>query len=458
MDKIYQWKVERETFLNELSSDPDWVLNNIQTYISLNNPQICCLLTANKCALPEFIQQKIVSFPEISVQYRKGIPQGFIKYQSIINSTNSCGFGAIKNAYFVGSDRFTNEMLIAYFLQYIYNDSPLPAILNYYTSTVCGNPSNMPNVPDVQAYINEPIPNIYEGASKDEPNSLLSGSVRLQGLTPYQISLYQSPPYERPLQGIFLIEKPVMGRLDQLVSKFPEYGERLNVDGSIYYIVRPKVTLEIFKQLTIILDSLRDFLFEHGNLTIDKIMVVDEPVDFDVEGIPIQSDFICKLSDFSMSSITVPLGHDHIPHHFYPRVPQLEDIYLNTPEFSPFIDTYNRTPVYVLNNSFTNTMLSQIRGIGLPFYSSFDVYTLFLSIFLIPQFHYSVFDSNTNLKKLLWDPLWFPVDREVMYNRVVSLMNRGSSILFDDIVTILRNIRLKCNVTDDLIVALGGIR
>lgn len=448
MNILETWKFERQTFLDELSQDPDYVLNNLNHYISWNNDEIC---SEDLSVLMNNYLIKVIVIPKLYINMKE-LPSSFLRY---INE-NNCGFQFLHNSLLFGSDQFTNELLIAYFLQYIYNEDPLSPILTYYTYSVCGqNIAN--NIPNPQEYINEPMPNLYSQGSFNEPTSLLGGSVRLQGLSPSQIALYESIIYKDQLRCIFIIEKPNMGSLERLSLDYPEYGENRYVEktGSIYYIIKPKITLEIFKQLIIILDALqRDLNFQHGNLTANKIFLNYNPINFDTYGIPIKLDFTCKLSDFRNSSLSLSLGLNHQKYRFYSQIPSFEVLYSNTPSFMPFLQYYNNEYVYIINDSFTYNMLSQIRAIGIPFYSSFDIYTLFLSILSFPQFHYSVFPD---LKHLLWDPLWFPVDREVMYYRLLKLMHSNSQLKYETIFNTLRNIRLKCQVSTNLIDTIKNI-
>ena len=92
---------------------------------------------------------------------------------------------------------------------------------------------------------------------------------------------------------------------------------------------------------------------------------------------------------------------------------------------------------------------------GIPFYQTFDTYVFIISFLLIPEIFRSVFTDN-NLKSLIWDPLWFPEDVSKVYSLLIkSIINEdknGVSTIF----SILKNIKLKCNITANIISILTG--
>lgn len=85
---------------------------------------------------------------------------------------------------------------------------------------------------------------------------------------------------------------------------------------------------------------------------------------------------------------------------------------------------------------------------GIPFYLSFDIYTIFISIFCEPTVYYKVF-LQRKLKSAFWDPLWVDTkDMILMESRLEKMIHE--EVDYNKIMGSLKGIKLKCTVGEDL--------
>jgi len=121
----------------------------------------------------------------------------------------------------------------------------------------------------------------------------------------------------------------------------------------------------------------------------------------------------------------------------------LANIYLNIHPFELDINQINTERYYTIGNIFNAQIYTRSRHMGIPFYRSFDYYTVLVSLLTNPAYYYSFFSSET-LRKIFWDPIWFDDSIEVMKRiRNYMLENKGQSI--NDAINILKGTKLKCN-------------
>jgi hypothetical protein len=466
----------RESLVRQIELAPEQVLTELyqrsgrqigSAYIPMDD-WLCCHIQAQGCpsepgpdgstvqvnvgGLPCWLKR--VEVTDLDLEYRTQIPPGWRKFPS------ACGLTIDKGLVLVGSDAFTNELLISYLLDRFYTPSTIVPILLTYAATLC-QPLAPPDVPNPQAYFPESVPRPLESFGRDEPGSLLAGSTSFLGQTPRTISMYRTSQ-PSGVTGLFLIQAPNVGSLVNLPYSTDLAHHRQitrvrqrNGTTSIYELIRPESMHQILTQLVVTLFRLQTSLrFQHGQLTADRIWLSREAIDADIYGLPLVLDFTCKLTDFSRSSLTQYLGPNHRPHRFYQRVPQLDAVNLERPEFTPLIGDYAGESYYRLNRDFTGTILDRWRYMGYPFYETIDTYTLLVSLLLIPQFHYSIM-TNDHLRRTFWEPLWFDADINGMYNRIVDQLPRGYTS-YEEVIDLIRGVRLKCQVTRDLLHALGG--
>jgi hypothetical protein len=477
----------RNALVREIDLAPEQILPNLyqfrgrqvgSPYISINTPWLCCFLQSCPSSPgpnPWIRQITLGNLPfwlkrrddmSLQVEYRTQLRPNADKF------SDGCGMSIPPNLVMVGTDAFTNELLISYFLDYFYTPSTIIPVVLTLAASLC-HPLEEPSVPDPEAYVEEDVPGPLYSSGEEGLGSLLGGSTAFLGQTPRTLSFYRTSRLSG-ITGLFLQEAPDLGRLSNLPYSTDLAHHRVetqvheyNGDVSIYDLIRPETVRQIMAQLLVALFRLQTYLqFQHGQLTVEDIWLSRDAVNVDIYGIPLVLDFTCKLSNLSAASLTQYLGPTHQPHRFYQRVPQLDRVNLPQPELTPIIGEYNGESYYLLPSSLSQAVIDRWRYLGYPFYSTFDTYTLIISLLLIPQFLYSIM-TNASLRRTLWDPLWFPVDDNVMYYRILDQMgqrgnqstwdNRGEAAPgFADIVDLLRNVRLKCQVTRDLLRALGG--
>lgn len=86
---------------------------------------------------------------------------------------------------------------------------------------------------------------------------------------------------------------------------------------------------------------------------------------------------------------------------------------------------------------------------GIPFYHSFDYYTVLVSILTNSSYYYMFFATDY-LRKIFWDPIWDGNEEEAR-NRIRKyiLTTKGNSI--NDALDILKGMKLKCTAVQEVI-------
>lgn len=351
----------------------------------------------------------------------------------------SCGYSELLDiSRYIGADKFANETIIGFLLDLTIQDFPIRSIIRYYDASLC--PPN---------------------------SSYASGIAASYTITGNEESatLYAGPPYI----GVHQMEYADMGQLSRLTTsdKWAPYRhvqriKELDDTISVREVVSSETIFEILKQLITTLDFLQTQVqFTHGHLISSKVFVKSDPVDAVYKGIPLNADFTCKIADYDKSSLIVDLGaqNESQPYKIYNRS-SVTDTFLDLPGL-PYqvltgFETIGRTTTayYVLPPNFDEDLYTRLRYMGVPFYSQFDVYTLMVSMLLIPDV-FSVVTETEDYRKIFWDPLWFPKDTQLMYNRISRLIEGNYTVNLQNVILILQGIRLKCEITPIIIQALS---
>jgi hypothetical protein len=113
-------------------------------------------------------------------------------------------------------------------------------------------------------------------------------------------------------------------------------------------LIRPQVIIDMVKQVE----------FNHGDLKAANVLVSAEPSRGNYQGLSWNSDLSFKLADFAKSSLTI-------------RTSTNERVRLFN--YSSSAETY-----LSIGTNFNVSALAQIRHMGLPYYFSFDLYTLMI--------------------------------------------------------------------------------
>lgn len=413
-------------------------------YLSVNNSEICCLIRGEQfkelnynnlppvCNVGQIAQLNETGKTSqpylLTIGDKKFVlkimrsKDPFIEYitkppSSTKNITpGSCNYKDLKDYSYIASDEFTNEYLIGYLLDFVFKQysGGLKNYVTFYTATIC--------------------------ASK---------------------TLFKTNNY-----NIIMMEYCDLGSLNNigLTLPFAPYLEptKFNSDGIITNInvIKSDVLLDIFKQTITSLDFLQDKLqFVHGDLKTRNILLKNEKYSATYRGITINSPFTVKLADFGKSSMTMLLTDQQKPYRFY-NYDSLASKYFIFTSFNPKINVANAENYYLIDNVTTSTLYAEFRHMGIPFYQTFDTYTFIISLLLIPEIFRAVFKTefgvNNMIKPLIWDPLWFPDDVSTVYNALRISIKNGDENSMGTILSILKNIKLKCNITTNLVKLLSG--
>jgi hypothetical protein len=408
-------------------------------YLDINDPEICCLIQGEQFkeldynTLPPVCNSGKLSVMEQSGKtsqpylltvgdkkfvlkiMRSGDPS--IEYSTHAPSSSkniipgSCNFKDLKGYSYIASDEFTNEFLIGYMLDYVFKQfsKGIKSYVSFHTATICTSKSFF----KVENY-----------------DIIMMEYCDLGSLNNIGTNLLLSSLLEPKL--------------------FDINGIATNAN-----IVKPDALLNIYKQVMISLDFLQDKVqFTHGDLKIANILLKTEQYATNYKNINISSPFTVKLADFGKSSMTMILSDAKKPFRFYNHSSLASKYYVFT-SFKPKVNTGLGGEYYIIDNIAMSTLYSEIRHMGIPFYATFDTYTFIISFLLVPEVFRSVF-SNEKLKSLLWDPLWFPGDSDKVYRSLVRSIQDKEEHTMGNVLKILKNIKLKCNITANIIALLAG--
>ena len=397
------------------------------SYLTFNQPQLCCIVNqtcknniitvgsgkegdVSLMTLPDsrrfVIKTREVS--SLSLTYSKIPPSPVFG----ANVNISCLTRNLDNQSFLGCDDFTNELLIGFIIDSIYNtsggtSSGLKGFARHYAATICNNNDKKYGL------------NIISYSDLGDINQFI-------GLGP--------------------------------VEKYKEMKDfNLGVEGIIRQNVLTVTTiLDIFKQL---IANLHFIIFKadytHSDLKSGNVTLKTEKTNINYNGMTHTSDFTVKIIDFGRSSIRVKLDEKSSLRVYNRNI--LAETLLNVVPFKPQIDSYFNEPYYIINNVANFVTLSQIRNTGFSFYSSFDIYTVFVSLFCLPGIFYQLFTSPT-LKSATFDLMFFPDDLTTIYSRIYSTVKNRIQPGYDRILTILDGIKLKCRLTSILFDALKLVK
>jgi len=303
-------------------------------------------------------------------------------------------------AVYIGCDEFTNEILNAYALSYIFNANnfPIESFARHTGSAIChDNKNNLIGVNEIEYSKYGSLNNITENRDFDQFRS--------------QFSFYTRNKEEKKLYGIESVH--------------------------ILSIVRHVYSTLDFLQ--------KEGNFNHGDLKVGNIVLDSAPAKGKYGNINLDAPFTTKLIDFGKSSVTVKSsGKRSI--RFYSET-KIANVYLMLTTFEPQIFERFGESYYVLDDTLNATIYAKSRHLGLPFYMTWDMYTFMVSLFLIPEIYYRVF-TNPDLIRRLWEPLWFPDEGSEMYKKIGRAIVNETKPSYDNIVSMLKGFKLKCALMD----------
>lgn len=270
--------------------------------------------------------------------------------------------------------------------------------------------------------------------------------------------------------GLNLMENCDLGPLDNLPSnpKFDKYVQDYIIDDNgeevITTLVNPDTILQILTQITVALHMLQTLInFTSGDLKSGNVFVKSEPIDGHYMGISLKAPFTCKIADYGKSSCMLYKPNGTAIRFF--NESNLANVYLSIHPFEDEIEVENHEYYYTVNNTFNSQVYTRTRHMGIPFYHSFDYYTVLVSMLTNPSFYYMFFATET-LRSIFWDPIWDPKIREdstlfgvqtsttdsnEAMRRIRSYILEGKGRSINDAINILRGLRLKCSAVNQVI-------
>lgn len=445
-------KERRTNLLVRLNQDPENFVKTFYSqvsdkyfspYLKLNNPDLCCLVgrrnlptgqEAPICYSP--ISQiatgshgtvySIGSFDQNYALKVRKVGKLFIEYSPILSNSErrvkrfsgECGFPPEFAQASIGSDDFTNEILISYLLEYLMEETGalkagLSNLANTFDSTIC----NVVN------------PGVFFRTREN--------------------------------LGVLLMEKGLSSFDHPFSSVFTPFQREINWQGQFVPVFDQRFILDCFRQLVFILGFLeKTFNFSHGDLKVGNVVFFPERYSASYQERKITSEFTLKIIDFEKSAVTVNLaGRDH---RIYNRS-SLADNYLRFRPFEPQISkrlfaeagdvqtsTQDLYESYTLPGFTTSQIYAASRHRATPFYQNFDIYTVFISFLLTPSFFIPVF-SSSELKRRIWDPLFLPEESSRIYQSLYSAQGNKNPNSTGEILDLLKGFQLKCNVLDLLL-------
>lgn len=396
--------------------------------IPYNDPKICCILskiqdseiitpcglisvtplgTPGKIGVPYIIHdgtnELVVKMSKVNDLYSTyhSKPPTSIKEIDQLDAHYCLSNVNLKNIRYIASDEFTNETLIAYVLNYLVTQKPLPSLfVQHYQGAICSN--------DTGTY------------------------------------------------GLNIMENCDLGSLDRVITnpKFSKYLTNYEIDDLGYKtkkkLIDTKIVTSILTQITCGLDMLQSYIgFVSGDLKAGNVFLKSEPINSEYKGIKLKADFTCKIADYGKSSCML-MSTNETAIRFY-NDSKLSNIYLTIHPFDPNIKHINDEYYYEIGNLYNNQIYTRTRHAGVPYFRSFDYYTMIVSTLTIPEFYYSFF-ATESLRKVFWDPIWIDLEtnKEVI-NRIKQYVLLGIGRSFNDSLNILKGIRLRCGAVSAVI-------
>ena len=327
---------------------------------------------------------------------------GLNKCSAGCNSSDVCNIKNYERMDYIGSDPYTNNLLINWYLNDKLLSKGIPNIIDMHIGFVCNS------------------------------------------------------------KGYSMYEYPDIGRLRHL-QEYPEYLEHkerpsptAKADDKVP--IAKNVVKGIIMQLFSVLNCLREYDFSHGSPSSRSILFKKEPCSYLYDGVHVEGPLTLKLCDLFQSGITI--GNNRL----YNKSVISEEEILKKP-FRPIIDTVSITPfsfdrnerkekitIYRLkdpNSHFQEAMLFMyIKHLGLPIYqSSFDAYAFMVTLMSDRSFYVTV--MNDDSMYLLWRGMWLPEEFEVVQDKIQKLHNSPDPLTrVDKILRFLAGFGLRCDMIE----------
>jgi len=412
-------------------------LETFSPYFTTNEVSLCCII--DKTATPEEQQQwplvcnrrenvetistgksgeilkvpngmifalKVVEISNLGIDYRTQPPTSLKNVKAKLDILANCRYTDVTRLVYLASDEFTNELLISYWLDYYYNSPEsfvLQGYLKYYAATICDS-SNRRHGTFLTEYAE------YKSIKEWSKNTAASAFA------------LESSPRSFTIKG-----QPVTSII------FSREG-----------------ILDIVKQVIANLLFLQEyFQFNHGDLRVENILVANIPTRFSYNGLIQNSNVTYKISDYSKAAMTVYLKDNFDqPLRLYNRNLRATTA-LKFSQFTPIVGQQFGEYYYQVDAKLDATAYARIRHMGVPFFSSWDTYTFILSLLSMNEAFYAVF-ADSQIRQILFFDLFFSEDISKIYDALFKASTSGNTLTMDQILSLLRGSKLKCDATSTI--------
>jgi hypothetical protein len=301
---------------------------------------------------------------------------------------------------YLGSDPFTNNMLINYYLNQELTNLKIPHIIHTDISFVCNNNGyNINEFLDIGNIQNfQEFPEFLESSGKPSPTSKAD-------------------------------------------DKLP---------------ISKDVVKSTIIQLFACLHALRKYDFSHGNPNTETIRFKKEPVSYIHDGVHVNGPITMKILDLSTSGCSV-LKKDGKFLRLYSKS-VVADEELKKRIYEPIIETVslndeeNKVTVYKLKNPCkcvkASILFMYMKHLGLPVYSaSFDAYS-FITVLMTERSFYSTVLADSQLSKF-WRNMWVNnEDFDKITERIKEFHEKTTVVNLNDILKTLSDLSLRCDMID----------
>ena len=214
----------------------------------------------------------------------------------------------------------------------------------------------------------------------------------------------------------------------------------------------------IILQLFALLHTLRKYDFSHGNPCEKVLRFTQKPVSYLHDGVHVVSPITLKLTDFSKSGCTV-LGKNKIRLYSKSIIAETE---LKKRELKPFIDTVSYVPygsdtrekvtIYKIKDPHkcikSSLLFMYLQHLGLPIYqASFDSYA-FMIVLMSDRSFYSTVMNDKELYNLFRNMWITECDFETVKSRLIERHDSNDTLCSKDVLRILSNLGLRCDMID----------
>ncbi len=309
-------------------------------------------------------------------------------------SSSSCllsdtmkNFRKYKNMNYLGTDSFTNNLLINWFLM----ETKSPNIVENLISFIC----------------NEEGYSLYEYLELPNINSL-------QNISDYVMTSKKPSPTAKADDKSPLKKEVVKGIIVQLFST---------------------------------LHNLRQYDFSHGNPSSKTIRFTKKPVSYLHDGVHVVSPITLKIIDFSKSGCTINNTRLYTKSVIVDNELKKRELETFIQTFDrEGVTIYKIKDPYKCVKS--SLMFMYIQHLGIPIYqASFDAYA-FMMVLMSERSFYSTLMNDIELEGFFKAMFVCDSDYSKIKNRLMSVHDLSNGITSKDVLSLLANLNLRCDMID----------